>query len=117
MRAPLGKFRIAAAAAVILGSTAMLPNTAYAQYYHHGHGFGWGGFAAGAAAGALLGGLLAAPHYAPGPYGYYGGYPAPYGYYGGYSADAVRYCMQRFRSYDPGSGTYLGYDGYRHPCP
>ncbi|MGB8044731.1 MAG: BA14K family protein [Pseudolabrys sp.] len=25
--------------------------------------------------------------------------------------------MQRFRSYDPGSGTYLGYDGYRHPCP
>jgi hypothetical protein len=26
-------------------------------------------------------------------------------------------CMQRFRSYDPGSGTYLGYDGHRHPCP
>jgi hypothetical protein len=31
--------------------------------------------------------------------------------------DAVAYCMQRFRSYDPASGTYLGYDGLRHPCP
>lgn len=30
---------------------------------------------------------------------------------------AVAYCMRRFRSYDPASGTYLGYDGYRHPCP
>jgi hypothetical protein len=30
---------------------------------------------------------------------------------------AVAYCSQRFRSYDPASGTYLGYDGYRHPCP
>jgi len=27
------------------------------------------------------------------------------------------YCMRRFRSYDPASGTYLGYDGIRHPCP
>ena len=31
--------------------------------------------------------------------------------------NSVAYCSQRFRSYDPGSGTYLGYDGYRHPCP
>jgi hypothetical protein len=31
--------------------------------------------------------------------------------------DAVAYCMRKFRSYDPASGTYLGYDGYRHPCP
>jgi hypothetical protein len=69
----------------------------------HYRGWGWGGFAAGAAAGAIIGGILAAPYYAPG--------------YGAYSGDAVRYCMQRFRSYDPGSGTYLGYDGYRHPCP
>jgi hypothetical protein len=27
------------------------------------------------------------------------------------------YCAQRFRSYDPASGTYMGYDGQRHPCP
>jgi BA14K-like protein len=25
--------------------------------------------------------------------------------------------MQTYRSYDPQSGTYLGNDGYRHPCP
>ena len=31
--------------------------------------------------------------------------------------NAYAYCSQRYRSYDPGSGTYLGYDGYRHPCP
>ncbi len=30
---------------------------------------------------------------------------------------SVEYCMRRFRSYDPRSGTYLGYDGYRHRCP
>jgi hypothetical protein len=26
------------------------------------------------------------------------------------------YCAQRYRSYDPASGTYLGFDGFRHPC-
>jgi hypothetical protein len=31
--------------------------------------------------------------------------------------NSVNYCMQRFRSYDPQSGTYLGNDGNRHPCP
>jgi hypothetical protein len=35
----------------------------------------------------------------------------------GSDMDAVRSCMQRFRSYDPGTGTYLGRDGNRHPCP
>jgi hypothetical protein len=33
------------------------------------------------------------------------------------NANAVAYCSQRFRSYDPATGTYLGYDGLRHPCP
>jgi hypothetical protein len=32
-------------------------------------------------------------------------------------ANETAYCQQRFRSYDPASGTYLGYDGLRHPCP
>lgn len=26
------------------------------------------------------------------------------------------YCSQRYRSYDPASGTFLGYDGRRHVC-
>ncbi len=28
----------------------------------------------------------------------------------------VSTCAQRHRSYDPESGTFLGYDGHRHPC-
>lgn len=31
--------------------------------------------------------------------------------------NAVAYCSQRYRSYDPASGTYLNYDGNRYPCP
>jgi hypothetical protein len=31
--------------------------------------------------------------------------------------DSVSYCMSQFRTYDPASGTYLGYDGLRYPCP
>ena len=33
------------------------------------------------------------------------------------SQDAVAACAARFHSYDAASGTYLGYDGLRHPCP
>jgi BA14K-like protein len=84
-----------------------------------GRGWGWG-FGAGFIGGAVIGGALAAPYYYrpyyPGPY-YYPDryYPAPS--YGPDNGDPVAYCMQRFRSYDPSSGTYLGYDGLRHPCP
>ena len=70
--------------------------------------------AGGLIAGALIGGALAAPYCAPGYYpGPVYGVPA----YGPPPGDTIAYCMQRFRSYDPASGTYLGYDGYRHPCP
>jgi len=30
---------------------------------------------------------------------------------------AVAYCVRRFRSYDPHSMTYRGYDGLRRRCP
>ena len=67
----------------------------------------------------------------PPPAGYAGGPPAgpPPGYAGGPPAGAPGYvggpppgdpvasCMQRFRSYDPKTGTYLGSDGQRHACP
>lgn len=80
-----------------------------------GGGWGWGApVAGGLIAGAIIGGALAAP-YGPGYYGP-GYYPPPVAY-GPPPGDAVAYCMRRFRSYDPGSGTYLGNDGYRHPCP
>lgn len=80
-------------------------------YYGRGRGYGGAGVAAGIAglaAGAIIGGAIASQAQ-PAPV--YGG-PPP-----GYEGDPVAYCMSRFKSYDPGSGTYLGFDGYRHPCP
>ena len=71
-----------------------------------------GGPLAGFAAGAIIGGALAAQQ----PYYYGPGYYYPPGYAEAPGGD-VAYCEQRFKSYDPASGTYLGYDGYRHPCP
>ena len=61
------------------------------------------------------------------PYYYNTFYGTPYTYYD-YEDDepvvaidsdrrTVDYCKRRFKSYDPRSGTYLGYDGRRHPCP
>jgi hypothetical protein len=75
------------------------------------------GIAAGIIGGMIMGGIVASqPHYYP-PY-----YYSPYAYYPAYQpyplgAGAVAYCAQRFKSYDPYSMTYLGYDGRRHPCP
>jgi BA14K-like protein len=78
-------------------------------------GGGWGApVVGGLIAGAIVGGAIAAgaaPYYGP---GYYGPPPVAYGPPPG---DAISYCMQQFKSYDPRSGTYLGYDGFRHPCP
>ena len=31
-------------------------------------------------------------------------------------AQGDNYCAERYRSYDPASGTFMGYDGRRHPC-
>jgi hypothetical protein len=97
--------------------------------YHGGGGYyrggGGGAFVPGLAAGSIIGGAIASQGYgpgyyaAPGPAYYDEGYddgavavaPAPSG------GDDVAYCMQTYRSYDPQSGTYMGNDGYRHPCP
>ncbi|MGE5773202.1 MAG: BA14K family protein [Hyphomicrobiales bacterium] len=90
---------------------------AFAQHHHggwHHHGGHWGGAALGGfAAGALLGSALAAPRYYYDDPGYYYGPEV----YAGPGPDAEAYCEQRYRSYDPASGTYLGYDGLRHPFP
>ena len=94
----------AAAAAITAAAIAII---------HRGGGF-WPGVAVGVGIGST--------------YGYYGSpsyYDDSYGYYDDSAVaaapptddDAVAYCMQRYRSYDPASGTYLGNDGLRHPCP
>jgi hypothetical protein len=36
--------------------------------------------------------------------------------YAGTDSGANASCAQRYRSYDPGSGTFLGRDGHRHLC-
>jgi hypothetical protein len=83
-----------------------------------GHGGGGAALAAGLATGLIIGGLVAAPHYHE-PYPYYDdGYYVPR-YVGpvGYGAPGSEgYCFSRYRSFDPISGTYLGYDGRRHYC-
>lgn len=76
--------------------------------YRHGHGYRYGhrhhhrrhgtgaAVLGGLAAGAIIGGAIANSQA---------------------QSNAASYCAQRYRSYDPGSGTYLGRDGLRHPCP
>jgi hypothetical protein len=102
----------------------------YAQYRRGFRGRGYGGprygyrggyrrgygaapLIGGLAAGALIGGAIAsqaAPSYYAAP-GY--GVAAPVED----DSDAIAYCVQRFRSYDVASQTYLGNDGERHSCP
>jgi hypothetical protein len=85
---------------------------------------GRGGFIPGAVAGAVVGGAIASQGYYGGP-GYYAPGYSNDQYFDDSAAvaagppgdDAVAYCMQTYRSYDPQSGTYLGFDGQQHPCP
>jgi hypothetical protein len=100
----------------------------YGRGYRRGDGYRVGaGVVAGLAAGAIIGGALQQNQ------GYYPEtYPADS--YPVYSeqvpsdedagpvvatedGDSVAYCERTYRSFDPTSGTYLGYDGLRHPCP
>jgi hypothetical protein len=90
--------------------------------FHH-HGFGRG-IAAGLIAGSVIG--AGWPYYyddyayAPDYDDDYAAAPATYGdSYAAVGEAPVAddgYCAQRYRSYDPATGTYLGYDGLRHPC-
>ncbi len=81
----------------------------------------------GIATGLILGGIIGSQQ----PYYYGGPPPAYYGpqayyppsYYGpvygpryGGPPDWISYCFSRYRSFDPVSGTYMGYDGRRHYC-
>ena len=99
------------------------------RYQHQGYsntygrgGYGIGVGAAALATGVIIGGALQQNQ---------GDYPAEsYPVYSDQSpsyddaepqvaddGDSTAYCQRTFRSYDTVSGTYLGYDGLRHPCP
>ncbi|MES2751899.1 MAG: BA14K family protein [Pseudomonadota bacterium] len=66
----------------------------YRGGYRRGPGVGVG---VGLAAGAIIGGAIAAS--------------------AAQANQNASYCAQRYRSYDPQSGTYLNNDGNRYPCP
>ena len=114
----------ASAVAVSICTIMAFPGPASARPWHHHHGFGLGG----AIVCGVIGGALAAattPYWGPDyyAYDYYPGYaygpayayvPAPGPVVTG---GAVAYCEAHFRSYDPTTGTYLGYDGQYHHCP
>jgi hypothetical protein len=71
-------------------------------WYWRGRGWYWGG----AAAGAVIGGAIASQAYR---------YPGP-AYYVPGGNDWLAYCSSRYRTFDPRTGTFMGYDGHRHPC-
>ncbi|MDN4986298.1 BA14K family protein [Bradyrhizobium sp. WYCCWR 13022] len=65
--------------------------------YRHRYSRGWGPALGGFVAGAAIGSAVANSR--------------------AQAAENDAYCSQRYKSYDPSSGTYMGYDGMRHPCP
>lgn len=75
---------------------------------------GGGAVAAGVigfATGAIVGGALAQPRYYPayGPGYYYSGVAA-------WSPAWYSYCSNRYRSFNPHTGMFVGYDGRYHFC-
>ena len=42
--------------------------------------------------------------------------PSPYVATDGYTQAYLDSCSRRYRSFDPASGTYVGYDGVVRPC-
>ncbi len=78
------------------------PRYGYRRSYNPGAAAAAG--AIGLATGAIIGGAIANQNAAPPP-------PA-----GIRQSDYISYCSQRYRSFDPASGTFLGYDGQRHYC-
>lgn len=94
---------------ILSSAAADSSNVENVQYYRRGYGYrggygyrrGYGGTAAGVgiglAAGAIIGGAIAAS--------------------AAQANQNAAYCAQRYRSYDPRSGTYLNNDGNRYPCP
>jgi hypothetical protein len=82
-------------------------NNNWNNAWNDNRGFWPGDVAAGVAGGAAgtAGAIASVP---------FGGYRNDNSY--AYMDDSASYCAQRYRSYDPASGTYLGRDGRRHVC-
>ncbi|MFC4624863.1 BA14K family protein [Daeguia caeni] len=96
---------------------------------HRGNGDAVAAGVIGLAAGALIGSALAQPprrvyvepQYAPPPPppAYYPSAPRPAAYKPGFqpwTPGWYNYCANRYRSFNPNTGTYRGYDGRDHFC-
>lgn len=70
----------------------------YRPYYGGNYPYGYG---AAAATGALIGTAIASQPVVTGSVG----------------SSSAAYCAQRYRSYNPATGTFTGYDGRQHRCP
>lgn len=102
--APASAQALRSGAATFANRDAVVEQVQYRRRYYRGYrrGFDPGAAVAlgiiGFAAGAIASGALA---------------PAPY-VVG--DPNWIAYCASRYRSFDPVSGTYLGFDGLRHYC-
>jgi hypothetical protein len=102
---------VASASTPTLGATEVQYRRQHRGQRYYGRNRSHGGSSIGAgiaglAVGAIIGGVIANSQR-----------PTYYETSPGTMDDAISYCVQRFRSYDIRSGTYLGYDGMRHACP
>ena len=109
----------AAALAFAIGATSFVASAEARHRHHHGDALAAGIF--GFAAGAILSSALA-PRYYYQPAPVYAAPPVIYGptpaYYAPepWTSDWYSYCSSRYRSFDPQSGYFLGYDGNYHFC-
>lgn len=97
-----------------------IQDVSHRKYRRHwrGHNRWRGGHRWRRGSGVYLG-LGFAPFFNPyyGGSAYYNGYYDAPAYYAPVRGSRhVRYCLDRYRSYDPRSNTFMGYDGYRHRC-
>ncbi len=82
------------------------------------------GGVAGFAVGTIFGNATAQPRYYAPPPVYVAPPPPPVVYQpvpvyyapAPWTPDWYAYCARKYRSFDPHSGTYLGFDGYRRLC-
>jgi opacity protein-like surface antigen len=121
--------KLIVAALALMLAVPVVSTPAMAQSRHggwHGGGHGWhgggyrGGFGRGVGfgLGVGVGAGLAGGYYSNNYYAYQPDYDDEYvGVEASGDAQNDQYCASRYRSYDPRSGTFLGYDGQRHPCP
>jgi hypothetical protein len=117
---------IAAALALTIGAVSLIGSAEARHRRHHGDAFAAG--VLGFAAGALLTGALAQPRYYYEPAPVYVAPPPPPPpivyepapvYYANpepWTPEWYSYCSSRYRSFNPSTGYFLGYDGDYHFC-